>query len=68
MNEQRDDILDFLSAYINVHGYSPSMREIAEAIGRSVSTVYYHMQLLEKWGLVTHQPRKARSYRVKDAD
>ncbi|WP_148592612.1 LexA family transcriptional regulator [Streptomyces sp. WAC01526] len=46
-------------------GYPPSIREIAEAVALSASTVAYHLQALERRGLVTHAPNRSRSYQVR---
>ncbi|MCL7496085.1 winged helix-turn-helix transcriptional regulator [Streptomyces sp. MCA2] len=46
-------------------GYPPSIREIAKAVALSASTVAYHLQALERRGLVTHAPHRSRSYLVR---
>ncbi|WP_331729693.1 winged helix-turn-helix transcriptional regulator [Streptomyces platensis] len=46
-------------------GYPPSIREIAEAVALSASTVAYHLQALERHGLVTHAPHRSRSYQMR---
>ncbi|MFD3418825.1 LexA family protein [Streptomyces decoyicus] len=46
-------------------GYPPSIREIAEVVALSASTVVYHLQALEHRGLVTHAPHRSRSYQVR---
>jgi repressor LexA len=46
-------IVDFLSQYIQSKGYSPTLKEIAEAIGvSSLATVHEHLQALEKKGVI----------------
>ncbi|MFG2490853.1 LexA family protein [Streptomyces caniferus] len=45
-------------------GYPPSIREIAEVVALSASTVAYHLQALERHGIVTHAPHRSRSYQV----
>ncbi|MEV6569416.1 winged helix-turn-helix transcriptional regulator [Streptomyces kronopolitis] len=46
-------------------GYPPSIREIAEAVALSASTVANHLQALERQGVVTHTPYRSRSYQVR---
>ncbi|MFJ8676288.1 LexA family protein [Streptomyces sp. NPDC093589] len=46
-------------------GYPPSIREIAGAVGLSASTVVYHLQALERSGIVTHAPHRSRSYQAR---
>ncbi|MFL4497465.1 LexA family protein [Streptomyces sp. VTCC 41912] len=45
-------------------GRPPTVREIASALGRSASTVAYHLQQLESQGLVRHDPHRSRSYQL----
>lgn len=47
------EIRDYIVNYITEHGYSPSIREIADSIGyKSVSTVQGHLQEMLKHGLI----------------
>lgn len=46
-------------------GYPPSIREIAGALALSASTVAYHLQNLERRGIVTHARHRSRSYQVR---
>ncbi|MFC1653442.1 transcriptional repressor LexA [Patescibacteria group bacterium] len=46
-------IVDFISQYIQAKGYSPTLKEIAAAIGvSSLATVHEHLQALEKKGVI----------------
>jgi repressor LexA len=46
-------ILDFINQYIQKHGYSPTLQEIADAIGvKSLATVHEHLQALIKKQLI----------------
>ncbi|UQA92201.1 LexA family protein [Streptomyces halobius] len=45
-------------------GYPPSIREIADEVRLSASTVAYHLRAMERHGIVTHTPRRSRSYQV----
>ena len=47
---QRGRILRFLQEFGRREGYSPSYREIAEELGLAVSTVSYHVSVLEQEG------------------
>ncbi|MFE3651992.1 LexA family protein [Streptomyces sp. NPDC059122] len=44
-------------------GRAPTVREIGAALGRSASTIAYHLRTLEEQGLVKHDPHCSRSYR-----
>ena len=46
-------ILDFISQYIQKNGFSPTLQEIADAIGvKSLATVHEHLQALTKKHLI----------------
>ena len=56
------EVLAYLKAHIQEHGYSPNYRELALGAGlASTSAVAYHVRLLETRGLVTRTPGIARS-------
>ena len=46
-----DQIVEFVNRFIQENGYSPSVREIGEAVGlRSTASVSYHLQQLQDKG------------------
>jgi repressor LexA len=55
-------ILDFHRGWVERHGYSPTLREIAEAVGlRSPSTVSYHRTILKNMGYLTFDAGRPRT-------
>lgn len=51
--KKQKQILDFISQYIQKNGYSPTLQEIAQAMGlSSLATVHEHLQALVKKGVV----------------
>lgn len=55
-------ILDAIQASIDLHGYPPTMREIAAATGiASVSTVSEHLDRLQADGYLRRQPGSPRA-------
>ena len=51
--EVRKKILSEIKRYIQVHGYSPSFREIGEAVGlKSTSSVESHIKKMLKSGVI----------------
>ncbi len=57
LTPRRRKILGFIREASKRSGYSPSMQEIADAVGlKSVSTVSYHMEILEEMGYLTAVP------------
>jgi repressor LexA len=50
---RQKEILDFIKRYIDKYGYSPTLGEIAEAMGvSSLATVHEHLQALSKKGVI----------------
>ena len=62
-SEQRQkDILDFMKKTIAAKGYSPTVREICQALDiKSTSTVHSDIKALEEKGLVRKDPAKPRT-------
>jgi len=51
--KKQKQILDFLSQYIQTNSYSPTLQEIADAMGlSSLATVHEHLQALERKGVI----------------
>ena len=54
-------IMDYVNHFIQENGYSPSVREIGEAVGlRSTASVSYHLQALQDKGLLQSPGAKGR--------
>jgi repressor LexA len=58
---QRRRILQFAREFARREGYSPSYREMAEGLGLAVSTVSYHVNLLQQAGLLRREPGQPRT-------
>ncbi|MEO3751848.1 winged helix-turn-helix transcriptional regulator [Streptomyces sp. B6B3] len=65
MTERQEDIVRAIRDAIAEHGYAPTVREIAHAVGlSSASTVLYHLRRLERQGIIRRDDhRTARRYR-----
>ena len=62
LNGTTKEVYDFVVEFINVNGYSPSVREIAAAVKiKSTSTIFYHMNKLEEHGLIKKASTKNRA-------
>lgn len=60
-NETRNAILNYIRSFINEHGYGPSVREIAAAVGlSSTATVHYHLRALAETGDIVMEEGKKR--------
>ena len=54
-----------IQRYTAEHGFSPTIREIAQALGLvSASAADYHLRRLEDKGVITRQEGKARTIRI----
>ena len=54
-------IMDYVNQFVQENGYSPSVREIGEAVGlRSTASVSYHLQALQEKGLLQAPGAKGR--------
>src|SRR6266849_2064270 len=58
---QRRRILGFVQEFGRREGYSPSLREIAGELGLAVSTVSYHVSVLEQDGSLRRGPGQPRT-------
>jgi repressor LexA len=65
LTQRQQVILEFVSEFSCNRGFSPSLREIGEAIGlTNVSAVRGHVAALEKKGYIRKEPDKPRSISV----
>ncbi len=64
---KQQEILDFLKNEIINKGYPPSVREICEAVQlKSTSSVFAHLEKLEKNGYIRRDPTKPRCIEIID--
>ena len=55
-------ILEFVRAYIQTHGYSPTIREIGREFGiSSPNGVMCHVYALQRAGAIRRSPNKCRT-------
>jgi repressor LexA len=65
LTKRQREIFDFISRYLNKHGYPPTVREIGKAVGlHSSSTVHAHLAKLESRGVLKRDPTKPRAIEV----
>lgn len=65
LTKRQKEILDYVTQYIELHGYAPSYREIAEAFKLgSVATVAEHIDTLISKGLLRKNENEARSLQL----
>jgi repressor LexA len=61
-SERQRQILDFIEAYMERHGVSPTLREIGDAVGlKAISAVKYQVEQLQEKGCLTRRDRMPRT-------
>lgn len=61
-NQKEKEIFDYISQTLREEGYSPSVRDIQNAVGiKSTSTVHAYLNRLAEKGLITKQTGKSRT-------
>ena len=65
LTKKQKQILDYLREFLDRHGYSPSMEEIAAHFHlRSLNAVYKHLKALENRGFIRRLSNQARSIQI----
>lgn len=59
--ERDKEVITFISNYIHIHGYSPSIREIGKSLYMSKSTAERHLFKLVELGYLRMTPKTPRS-------
>lgn len=58
-------VLTAISAYIQLHGYPPSVRDVGEAAGiASTSSVIHQLRQLEMKGRIRRDPTRSRAIQI----
>ncbi len=67
ISAKQTEVLEFLKNEILNKGYPPSVREICEAVNlKSTSSVFAHLETLEKKGYIRRDPTKPRAIEIID--
>jgi repressor LexA len=67
ISAKQKEILEFIKNEIINRGYPPSVREICKAVNlRSTSSVFSHLNTLEKNGYIRRDPTKPRAIEILD--
>ncbi len=63
--KRQRQIVDYITQYVQKNGFSPTLREIADAIGvSSLATVHEHLQALERKKIIKKTDGQTRSIEV----
>lgn len=61
LTQKQQEVLDFIQTSFARLGMAPSVREIAEALGKSAQAIQQHIESLRAKGYLQHQPSKSRT-------
>lgn len=61
----RDKVFAYIQKHVALNGYSPSVREIAAAVGlSSPASAKFHLRKLQEAGLITMKEGKSRTIKI----
>ena len=67
ISAKQQEILDYMKEVVLKKGYPPSVREICDAVHlKSTSSVFAHLETLEKNGYIRKDPTKPRAIEIVD--
>src|SRR5688572_16488192 len=66
LTPRQTDVIVAIRNYRHLHGYSPTMQELADQLGTSKVTIFEHVGALEKKRVLKRDKHKARSLEVVD--
>ncbi|MGF1635329.1 MAG: transcriptional repressor LexA [Phycisphaerae bacterium] len=64
LTPRQTDVLVAIRNYRHIHGYSPTMQELADQLGTSKVTIFEHVGALEKKRILRRDKHKARSLEI----
>lgn len=64
LTPRQQEVLSWISGFIDVHGFSPTVREIANGFGWTVNGAMCHLRPMRKKGAVSWVDGHSRTIRV----
>lgn len=64
LTKRQSEILKYIADFIEEKGYSPTIKEIGEMIGTSISVTARHIENLTEKGYITHIPYERRTITI----
>ena len=61
LTEKQRRVYEFIQDYFIRQGLPPSVREVAQALGKSAQAIQQHIEVLRAKGYLDHQPSKSRA-------
>lgn len=67
--KRQRQILEFIQQFVQAHGYAPTLKQIADALGlSSLATVHEHLTTLEAKGLLKRKSGRARAIQLTESN
>ena len=67
VTEQQRRVYDFIRAYINIHGVSPSYEEIAKGLSlKAKGNIHRIVHKIQKAGMISLRGKRFRSIQIED--
>lgn len=67
LTDRQRTVLEKIRAFWEEHGASPTLRELAGALGLDPKSVAQHLDRLERKGFISRRPRESRNIRLEGA-
>ena len=65
LTDKQIEVLVNIKNFTNEHGYSPTVRELAELLNvSSPATIHTHLKILVNKGYITYVPKSSRTIRI----
>ena len=62
MTKKQNEIYDAIESFINLNGYSPSIRELCDLVGlSSPATMFVHLKKMKAKGYIDYQEKQSRT-------
>ncbi|GHV27208.1 LexA repressor [Spirochaetia bacterium] len=64
LTQRQKEVLDFITDYITIHAYPPTIREIGDSFGISVKGAYDHVEALRKKQILRLGDKRSRTIEI----
>ena len=63
LTARQREVFDWIAGFVDVHGYSPTVREVAHAYGWSTNGAVCHLRAIRRKGWLTWERHQSRTMR-----
>lgn len=68
LTPRQHDVLEFIEGWIDTHGFSPTVREVAHHYKTTVNGMMCHLKALRRKGRITWLDGQSRTIRIVKGD